>query len=292
MPIPTASANSNIAFSTLQAEFGGSSPISFSEFYRNASNTGAYLQDNDFVVGDPVTTINLSGYPDPIAILNATYPGVADKYRTRDTSTGNIWIKSSGTWVNVGGDSRPENLASNSNVPTSGQIKISNFSNTRRYQRVDDNISALSTQPLVTSFSSIFGGGIVRSRYHLAVKSFSLPFATATRIRIPAITIQIRGSYNSGGWFGDDDFSGIGNPGITIRDANNTEVGSSINITHSEDTGLYYANYWYTVTLPEITATLGVGTHTIYYFVEAYYDPDAGPTYWESPGASISYATI
>jgi len=185
MTLPAAS--TEIKFSQIQTEFGGTNPISLSEYYRDSNKTTASLQD-------------------------------------------------SGT--NMSATTRPHTSTSNANIATSGQIKMSQFASSREYAL--STYSYAGTGGLINfvgqnGFASV-GGGIWTTRYRNdGVISFVIPYVG--RLRVDNIAVQILSSYDSGtGYpiFDDTDWSGVGYPGIVIRDNLGNDVLTSYASIQSE----------------------------------------------------------
>lgn len=136
--------------------------------------------------------------------------------------------------------------------------------------------------------SSISG----RARYVIPnVHSFNIPSHWSSAfVKMPVMAFNIQGSFNSGGWFGDDDWSGIMNPGYTVTVGpytNGQELITERVITHYDDQGYITGNpNWNYATARSFTTSY-TGTIYISYHAEGYIDPDAGPAwlrayYWDN----------
>jgi len=186
--------STDIKFSDLQTEFGGTNPISLSEYYRDPTRTTAYLQDNG---------------------------------------------------LNQSATSRPHNSSSNSSVPTTGEIKLSNFNGSREYAVT--SYSYAGTGGLINFVNSngftAVTGGLWDTRYRLDnVFNFTVPYKG--RIKISPVTFGVQGYYDSGGQYDDTDYSEVAYPGFRMRDSNGVEYfnvvgGVGPTYSNSEETATY-----------------------------------------------------
>jgi hypothetical protein len=248
MPI----SNTNVKMSDIQNEFGGTNPISISEYYRDVLLTPENLQDEQrFVTGSQ----------------------------------------------------QPINLSSNASIPLLGTIRIGNFRGTRGYVLNSVNYGGTGGRVYVPPdypgwpyngiiFSNIGGNISSYARYGRVVHSFSISEnLLPVRLRIePVLNIIIQGWFRSGGLFGDNDFSYIGNPGYRI-----TDPGGSVLIeTYAPASPNSYDNL--SLSLSAQTVVLSdPGTYNLTIFAEAMYDePEEiailANMIW--PATTITYCSI
>lgn len=280
----------DIKFSDLQAEFGGSNPISLGEYYRNSSNTTAYLQDNGYEPTTVQNTISSLVGQNPQTALNNNFPSAADKTRILDLNSQNVWIKDSGTWVNIGKITAPHASATNANIPTTGEIKLSQFNGSKEYALT--SYSYAGTGGLIyfvndNGFTAVTGG-LWSTRYRKDnVFSFVVPYKG--RIRIESVTLGVQGYYDAGGQYDDTDYSEVAYPGFRIRDGSGNEIFSVVGgITPTYDNST-------TTTTTSITtgslaqASVGV-TYYIDIFCEGYIGASANPPYVDIGTINFSIA--
>lgn len=175
MPVPTI----NVKMSNLQNEFGGTYPISISEYYRDSSLNVATFQDAQ-------QTVTGSQRP-PEFVVNGSIP-IADTIQfgnfrnTRQYQLNYINYNGTGKRVYVPPDYP--------NWPYGDDI-----------------------------FTPIGGNVSGYPRYGRAVHSFTISeSAILARLRVEPVSVIIQGWFRSGGFLGDNDFSYIGNPGYRITD--------------------------------------------------------------------------
>lgn len=224
MPVPA----TNIKMSDLQNEFGGTYPISISEYYRDPTLVLDTLQNNQ--------TLNT-------------------------------------------GSQRPVTTTSNSAIPTSGTVQFGDYVSTKRYSLNYVNYGGTGGRIVVPpgyryydygdlSFSQISGNLSEYARYGLVVHNISLTAdILPVRLRVESADVTIQGWFSSGGFFGDDDYSYIGNPGYRITDPN----GNILIETYAPAVPSNYNDL--VLTLSAQTAILTTpGTYTLTIFAEAMFD--------------------
>jgi hypothetical protein len=242
----------NVKMSNLQTEFGGTYPISISEYYRNASLNPEDLQD------------------------------------ARQFSTGG---------------QQPHNASFNGSIPELGTVKFGDFRNSKGYTLTSVNYGGTGRRVYVPPgypgwpyddiiFSDIGGNISSYARYGRIVHSFSITEnVLPVRLRVESISnIIIQGWFSSGGLFGDNDFSYIGNPGYRITDPEESvliETYAPANPSSYSDLSLSLLAQVATLSIP--------GTYNLTIFAEAMYDePEEiailANMIW--PATTITYCSI
>lgn len=239
-------------------------------------------------------TLPLSGNPIKFSQIQTEFGGLApislSEYY-RDATKTTSFLQDSNT--DMSGTTSPPTITSNSNIPTGGAIKISQFAGAREYTLTP--YSYAGTGGLVVflnqnGFSST-SGGITWQRYTLSA-AITMVIPYACRLRIEPISISVQGFYDGANEYeGDDaDWSPVYAPGYNIRD----NLGNSV-LSRTETIGGTQSNAVFSATTPAETLLIDASkVGTTYYldlFVEGTQDDSNSAPLVSFSAISIGLAT-
>lgn len=181
------------------------------------------------------------------------------------------------------GGNRVPNLDSNSGVPTSGEIKFSNFYNKTRYIKNSTSVPGLNTRHFNAGADDPAASASWKF-YRVRMKTVTSSFAKTT-FKMPQSIVSIQGDEDEGTY--DNDHNGIRNPGFMILHSDGTEIGRVRGSgTNADDDGGYTD-----VTVPALNlTTTKTGTFYIYYIADCFMG-GASNNNWINSAVNLTWET-
>lgn len=191
------------------------------------------------------------------------------------------------------GGPRVPNLSNNSRIPTTGPIRYSNFYGATEFILQSFSVPAVDTtawynnvtlSDYVTPYSS--QGEVWTDNVVDLVLSASVTVSPSL-IRIPSFSVGIQSTEDSD-YADDDEYTGIRNPGIRIRNPDGTVL-RDVRVS-----GQVFGVQTAELTIPATTVNAtALGTYRVYFIADIYRSPEGDAAYmrWTSSQFNMTWET-